>query len=365
MPVYHQGRKVKGVYHQGRKVKELWYMGRKVYSSIMYGGYGAFIEEMAQRCKVSSLGDTSATFRSAFGSTNSQCHLVASGDAALEVRQGSRRAMFIEVRNGTVYAVVTSNRSTTVSLSAPIATGVHAITLSTADRALGYGVTLLVDGKAVGANELVGGVFSPHKVFENGDVTTSARNAVAWGAGDTEIMPFLDMASAYSGNDVSVQWIADSLKPGHVVWYSGAKITYLAQGGEAMAWAYSGGQGGQGGGNSSAGYAGADGNGLLASGFTLGMLPEVTIGTGGAGGRGAQFSSRGNPGSPGQPTTIGNWFTTANATTRPTPQAWGSTYTGELPGKGGAGGEAGSNGGEGSPGKAGMPGGLVLARRWL
>lgn len=363
MPVYHQGRKVKEVYHQGRKVKELWYMGRKVYSSILYGGYGAFIEEMAQRCKVSSLGDTPATFRSTFGSTNSQCHLVASGDAALEVRQGSRRAMFIEVRNGTVYAVVTSNRSTTVSLSAPIATGVHAITLSTADRALGYGVTLLVDGKAVGANESVGGVFSPHKVFENGDVTTSARNAVAWGAGDTEIMPFLDMASVYSGNDVSVQWIVDSLKPGHVVWYSGAKITYLAQGGEAMAWAYGGGHGGKGGGNTFSGSKGSDGNGALVPGFTLDMIPDVTIGAGGKGGSGSNTTS-GRSGSPGDPTTIGNWFTTADATERPTPVAWGETYKGSIPGAGGSGGSSGSSGDSGSSGSAGKSGGLVIARRW-
>ena len=363
MPVYHQGRKVKEVHHQGRKVKELWYMGRKVYSSIMYGGYGAFIEEMAQRCKVSSLGDTPATFRSVLGSTNSQCHLVASGDAALEVRQGNRRAMFIEVRNGTVYAVVTSNRSTTVSLSAPIATGVHAITLSTADRALGYGVTLLVDGKAVGANESVGGAFSPHKVFENGDVTTSARNAVAWGAGDTEIMPFLDMASVYSGNDVSVQWIVDSLRPGHVVWYSGAKITYLAQGGEAMAWAYSGGEGGKGGGNTFSGSKGSDGNGALVPGFTLDMLPNVTIGAGGAGGSGSDTAS-GRSGSYGNPTTVGDWFTTANAATRPTPVAWGETFKGSIPGRGGSGGSSGSSGGSGSRGSAGESGGLVIARRW-
>lgn len=355
MPIYHQGRKVKEVHHQGRKVKELWYMGRKVYSSIMYGGYGAFIEEMAQRCEVASLGDTPKTFTpSVFSSTTSQCHLVASGDATLEVTQKGRRALFIDVRGGTIYAETTSQRSSTARLNAPMPTGTHAITLTTYNQTFGYGVALLVDGKVVAVGATAGTLVNQHKIFEIGGIETTTKNAVAWGAGG---------AAALSSGDMTAGWIVDSLRPGHVVWYSGGKITYLAQGGEAMAWAYGGGHGGKGGGDTFSGSKGSDGNGALVPGFTLDMIPDVTIGAGGKGGSGSNTTS-GRSGSPGDPTTIGNWFTTADATERPTPVAWGETYKGSIPGAGGSGGSSGSSGDSGSSGSAGESGGLVIARRW-
>ena len=353
MPIYHQGRKVKDVFHQGRKVKEIWYQGRLIYAALRIRGFEGFIDQMDAQMAAASLTATTATVSGGSGK-RSELHMVAGSDSALTVTQDGRRALRMEVRRGMVYAESTSQRSQRVILSAPWPGGTHAVTLVTeADGLTSYKVTLLIDGVQAATTTNSGGIFNSQDVLTSSYAIVTATNTVAWG---------------FTGGESSQPaWVAESLRPGFVSWRTVAPSSrVLVPGGEVLAWAYSGGQGGQGGGTRNAGRQGAAGNGSPVSGFTLDMLPNVTVGEGGKGGRGSSISSSGNVGVPGGPTTIGGWFTTATATTRPTPQAWGSTYTGTIPGEGGAGGSSGNEtaSGYGGDGSSGEPGGLVIARRW-
>ncbi|AIL96436.1 hypothetical protein CUREI_11750 (plasmid) [Corynebacterium ureicelerivorans] len=353
MPIYHQGRKVKDVFHQGRKVKEIWHMGRLIYAASRIRGFEGFIDQMDFRMAAASLTATTATVP-VRSSKRSELHMVAGSDSALTVTQGGRRALRMEVRGGMVYAESTSPSGQRVILSAPWTGGMHAVALLTdLDGLTSYKVTLLIDGVQVATTVNSGGIFNSQDVFTPGYASVAATNTAAWGF--------------RGGQADSPDWIAETLRPGFVSWRTvSPSIQLLVPGGEVSAWAYSGGQGGQGGGTDRAGKKGAPGNGAPVSGFTLDMLPNVTVGEGGKRGRGSSISSSGNVGVPGGPTTIGGWFTTATATTRPTPQAWGSTYTGTIPGEGGAGGSSGNKtaSGYGGDGSSGEPGGLVIARRW-
>lgn len=348
MPIYYQGRKVKEVWHQGREVKEIWHMGRIVYTASRIRGFEGFLDQVDAATAVSSLTASTATV-SGVSTSRSQSHMLVSGDSTFTVTQGDRRSLHVEVRGGTVYAESTSQSGQKVTLDAPWPGGTHAVSLVTENDGLfSYKVRLWVDGKEVAAVTNSGGLLNSQGLLSSGDAVVTTTNAAAWGFD--------------RGNPPTTGWIAESLQPGYVSWRTAKPSTQvLVPGGEVMAWAYSGGQGGEGG-DSLSGDDGAPGNGALIPGFTLDMLPDVTVGAGGRGGYGS--SSYGDDGGPGGPTTIGDWFTTATATTRPTPQAWGSTYTGTIPGKGGKGGTSGRDGKSGSSGDYGDPGGLVIARRW-
>ena len=348
MPIYYQGRKVKEVWHQGREVQEIWHMGRLVYTASRIRGFEGFLDQVDAVTAVSSLTASTATVSG--GSTGrSVSHMLVGGDSAFTVAQGDRRSLHVEVRGGTVYAESTSQSGQKVTLDAPWPGGMHAVSLVTDNDGLfSYKVRLWVDGKEVAAVTNSGGLLNSQSVFSSGDAVVATTNTAAWGFD--------------RGTEPTTGWIAESLQPGYVSWRTAKPDTrVLVPGGEVMAWAYSGGQGGEGG-DSRTGDNGASGKGALIPGFTLDMLPDVTVGAGGKGGYGSK--NHGGPGGPGGSTAIGDWFTTATATTRPTPQAWGSTYTGPIPGKGGKGGSSGNDGKSGSSGYDGAPGGLVIARRW-
>lgn len=361
MPVYHQGRKVKEVWHQGRRVKEIWHMGKLVYTSrTPITGFEAALDQIDSVADVMSISEPNASKDFTVSGTRlTQVHMLVEGSGSLTVKQDSRTALHMSVSGSTINVVSNGDRGkNNLSFSAPWPGGKHIVTLSTDSDWYGYRLKLLVDGVQV-ETATNGGAFTlSENVFPLASATLTTENCLAWAFGSS---------SALGNADSTVPWIANNLGAGVVSWRNVTAYSRLrVPGGSVLAWAYSGGNGGSGGTSRSIGISGASGNGAQVPGFTLDMLPSLVVGAGGSGGSGGKYSSY--SGGSGQPTTIGE-FSTATATTRPTPVAWGSTCPLSLPGKGGSGGASGTRDDDGkytdgSSGSRGAPGGLIIARRW-
>ncbi|SDR75787.1 hypothetical protein [Corynebacterium timonense] len=362
MPIYHQGRKVKEVWHQGRRVKEVWHQGKLVYTArTPITGFEVALDQIDSVADAMSITEPDASKDFMVSSTRStQVHMLVEGPGSLTVKQDSRTALHMSVSGSTINVVSNGDRGkNNLAFSAPWPGGKHIVSMSTDIDWYGYRLKLLVDGEQV-ETATNGGAFTlSENVLVSGSATVTASNCVAWAFG---------ASSALRNASTEVGWIKNNLAEGAVSWRSVTPNTiFRVPGGSALAWAYSGGDGGAGGTPYSGGPYGRAGYGAQVPGFTLDMVPSLSIGKGGDGGGGTERRKY-NYGGSGKPTTIGG-FSTATATTRPTPVAWGSTCPLDLPGKGGNGGSSGSvddegNTSRGNSGWSGYPGGLIIARRW-
>lgn len=368
--INHNGKSVSAVWYQGKQVKQVWFRGGLYYSSSTpYSGFEAALDQIDPRTDFFRLlpEDGTEVLNVSSKTVNSHAHMLVEGESSLVFTQAGREALGIRVSGGTVSVVSNGDRGKrNLALSAPWPGGKHLVSASTATDWYGYRLKLFIDGVEV-ATETNGGAFNlSENLFVSGDFTVSSEGCLFWSVRVGK--------SAVTNAATSIPFVADFLTPGSVSWRVPDRGTdFRVPGGLVQAWAYSGGDGGAGGdgGNGPNGSAGASGKGSLVPDFSLSMLPSLVPGAGGnggAGGSGGRNYGFGKPGQTGSPTTL-TGFTTAAATTRPTPSAWGSTFNGVLPGKGGAGGRSGGKDSDGeyrsgSRGIDGSPGGIVIARKW-
>ena len=210
MPIYHQGRKVKEVYHQGRKVKEIWHMGRIIWSALP-SGFEMFLTELQSRMQAHGRGASTETIAPVEGNL-SELHMLVDGNSSATLTQpdssGSspdRRALHIEVRNGTIYAESTNwqndNSRQTATLQAPWPGGAHVVTLTTKTvNAYTYQVNLLIDGRRVAQTENKMSFIYVTRVFSDYPATVTTVNTLAWG--------IYTNAGATDGT-----WVASTLQP--------------------------------------------------------------------------------------------------------------------------------------------------------